>query len=217
MERYFQFNNYNSFTDWGLIVTEKVVTPPEPKTNYVEIDGRSGSLDLTEALTGEVKYNDRTVEASFWTSDGTRAERERMINEIVTALHGRKIQIIEPDDPEHYFIGRPLVTSYLNILPYAELTIEAVCEPWRYAIEETKRRVEVAGSTVDVAIHNGGTKTIIPTVTVDGSVTISYGGALTKLTSGRYQLLDLKLCHGTNLVTVSGDGAVTFAYREATL
>ena len=217
MERYFQFNNYNTFTDWGLIVTAKNVTPPEPKTNYVDIDGRSGSLDLSDALTGEITYKDRTVAASFWTSDGTRTEREALLNEITAVLHGKKIQIIEPDDLDHFFIGRPIIKSKSNILPYAEFTIEATCEPWRYAVDETDRRVDVAGDTVAVAIQNNGVKTVIPTVTVNGSVTITYDGVSTKLTTGSYQLLNLKLYQGSNVVNVSGDGSVVFRYREATL
>ena len=70
MERYFVLDKYNTWYDWRLICTAKDVTPPEPKTYYVELDGMDGTLDLSESLTGEISYKDRTVSAAFFTNNG---------------------------------------------------------------------------------------------------------------------------------------------------
>ena len=218
MERFFILDKYNTWYNWRLILTAKDVTPPEPKTNYVELDGMSGSLDLTEALSGEVTFADRNLSASFWTDEGTRKDRETLRTQIITALHGRKVKIIDPDDPEHFFNGRVSVKSWKNILPYAELSIEATCEPWRYALEESKRRVDVTGSSpVDIVIQNHGVKTLCPSIRVDGSVTISYKGSDITLTDGTYRIPEIKLRSGANIVTLSGDGSIAFTYREAIL
>lgn len=87
MGREFIFDKFHTWLDWQLILTAKSVTPPEVKTYYVDIDGRSGSLDLSEALTGEISYQDRTVSASFWTDTGTYVERSALIRDIVTILN----------------------------------------------------------------------------------------------------------------------------------
>ena len=216
MERFFILDKFNTWYDWRLILTGKSVTPPEPKTNYVKIDGMDGTLDLSESLTGKITYEDRTVSASFWTSEGTRKERERLLRKIVNTLHGKKIKIIEPDDPEHYFMGRVKVKSQKNILPYMEFSIEAVCEPWRYAINESVRYVEVSGEK-NIVINNNGAKTLCPDITVTGSVEITYEGGKTLLTTGTYKILDLKLYQDINILNVSGTGSVTFTYREADL
>lgn len=218
MERFFILDKFNTWYDWKLVLTEKDVTPPEPKTNYVDIDGMSGSLDLSESLTGEVTYQDRKIEASFWTDQGSYKDRERLLQKIVATLHGRKVKIIEPDNPDHYFIGRVEIKSRANILPYAEFTIEAVCEPWCYALEETVRRVETNGITdVDVVICNNGVKTLCPDIKIEGSVTLTFGNATITLTDGTYKVSDIKLRQGSSVIGVSGDGVVTFAYREVTL
>ena len=76
-------------------------------------------MDLSDALTGEITYQDRIVSASFWTDEGTYDNRSLLIRNIVTKLHGKKIKIIEPDDLTHYFLGRVKVKKTSNILPYA--------------------------------------------------------------------------------------------------
>lgn len=217
MERYFVLGDFNTWYDWRLILTAKDVTPPEPKTNYIEIDGMDGTLDLTEALAGRVTYKDRKITASFWTSDGSRKERERRIRDIISHLHGRKVKIIEPDDPAHYFYGRVKISGITNKLAYSEFSIEATCEPWRYTLEESVRRVEVDGDIVEAVISNNGVKSLLPVITVEGSVSLVHKGVITELTAGTYKVSDIRLERGSNVITVSGHGAATFTYREADL
>ena len=217
MERFFIFDNYNTWYDWNLILTAKDITPPEPKTNLVELDGMSGSLDLSEALTGEITYKDRTVSATFWTDYGSFKDRSLMLNEIVKCLHGKKVKIIEPDDPTHYFYGRVVVKSINNIMPYATFTIEAQCEPWKYAVEQTTRFIRVNNNDVDVIVNNNGVKTLLPVVKINGSINLNYNNSITTLTTGSYKITDLKFRQGTNVIGISGKGSVSFIYREADL
>lgn len=218
MERFFIFDKFNTWYNWRLIVTAKDVTPPEPKTNYINIDGMNGTLDLSEALTGDIAFNDRTVSASFWTSNGSYKDREKLLRDIVSSLHGKKIKIIEPDDPEHYFYGRVKIKSRKNILPYAEFSIVCECDPWRYAVNDSVRRIDVNSELLtQVVINNNGVKSLCPEITVTGSVDIIYNGVKTSLTAGSYKISDIRLRQGVNIIGVSGTGSVTFTYREADL
>ena len=217
MERYFILDKFNTWLDWSLILTEKKIDLAEPKTNYVNIDGMSGSLDLSESLTGEVTYKDRTILASLWTDKGSRRDREVLLKNITFALHGKKIKIIEPDDPDHYFYGRVKIKSPVNNLAYLEFTIEATCEPWRYALTDTVRQVDVNNNEIDVVIYNHGVKTVSPTITIKGSVTIVYNNSRVVLANGTYRVSDIKLRRGVNIIRLSGAGKVTFTYKEADL
>lgn len=217
MERAFTYDKFNTFYDWRLVLSDKSVTPPEAKTNYVELDGMSGTLDLSESLTGEITYKDRTVTASFWTNEGNRNEREKLLRDITARLHGKKVKIIEPDDLTHYFFGRCKITSNVNTLPYASFNIEAICEPWRYSINECVRVIDVNNDSKDVVINNNGVKTLCPTLTITGTIKLIYNDITTSLTTGEYKISDLKLKSGVNVVGVSGKGSVTFTYREADL
>lgn len=215
--RFFTLDKYNTWHDWRLTLTTKNVAPAEPKTNYIKLDGAHGSLDLSEALTGAVVYNDRTVSASFRTSEGSFSDRVALLREITAALHGKKVRIVEPDDPDHYFLGRCKLKNVEQSQVHVAFTIEATCDPWRYAVNETERRIDVSGDAVDVVLWNEGIKTPCPVLTVTGSVDITTNSVTTTLTAGSYQLTDLRLHPGSNVVGVAGTGSVTFIYREAEL
>lgn len=218
MERFFIFDDKNTWYDWELILTSKTITPPEPKTNYISIDGMSGTLDLSEALTGETTYNDRKISAIFWTSEGSHKDREKLIREITTFLHGKKVKIIEPDDTDHYFYGRVKIASVINNLAYAEISLECDCEPWRYSINESVRVVTAAPQELtNVIINNGGVKTLTPVISVEGDIDIIYNNQNYSLTEGIYKIPDVKLYQGVNIIGVTGGGSVTFSYREAEL
>lgn len=218
MERFFILDKFNTWFDWKLILTAKDIAPPEPKTNLVNIDGMSGSLDLSEALTGEITYNDRPVSATFWTSDGTYKDRESLLKKIRTSLHGKKVKIIEPDDLDHYFVGRVIIKDSKNILPYAEFKIEATCEPWRYSNHESVRTFETNSTTIkNVIINNQGVKTLTPDIEVVGAIDIIYDNNKISLVDGVYKITDIRLKQGVNMIGVSGNGSVTFKYKEADL
>lgn len=218
MDRYFLFDNYNTWSDWNLILTSKDITPAEVKENLISLDGMSGSLDLTEVLTGEPTYNDRIIVATFWTDHGTRQDRVKLLRDIRLALHGRKVKIVEPDDTTHYFIGRVKITKENNILPYAELEIEITCEPWRYAINESTRVIRLSTSSEqDIVIYNGGAKTLSPTFTVTRYARVIFDGKKEDLYEGTYILSDCKLKPGFNIINLTGLGEITITYREADL
>ena len=213
-----QFGNYHTAEDWGLIMHEKIVSPPVPKTNYVSVPGRDGDLDLTEALSGVVNYQDRKALYTFLLTDGTHADRVELISQIIGVLHGQSVQIIDTDDyPDYYMIGRLTVTDVSNSNAYGALKIEAVCQPWRYAINQKSKSVTVSASsgTVTVTMTNSGYKTVAPTLTITGSVTITYGSTSTTLSAGTYILAGLRFTPGVNTVTVAGAGTITISYQEA--
>lgn len=216
MERYFILDKFNTFYDWDLILTAKSITPPDPNAHYVNIDGMSGSLDLSESLTGEITYKDRTITASFWTDQGNFKSREKLLRDIISTLHGKKVKIIEPDDPDHYFVGRIKVKTYSNTLPFITFTIEATCEPYRYALTETVRTVDITDET-DVVIRNTGVKTLSPMIHVTSAVNIVYEDVSVQLSAGTYKISDIKLKQGFNVIKITGSGSVTFTYREADL
>ena len=51
--------------DYGLIVAPYAIPMPEPQTSFVEIPGRDGALDLSEAF-GTVRYSDRIISLTLY-------------------------------------------------------------------------------------------------------------------------------------------------------
>lgn len=212
-----KFGDYHTADDWELILNQKSIGTPKPKTVYVQIEGRDGDLDLSEALTGEIKYENRPASFVFLLTEGSYEDRNDLISEILGAVHGKRLAIVDDDDPDHYLIGRCNVTGISNNRAYGEMVIECECEPWRYSVTETTQTVSASNTSKNVNLINSGTKTVIPEITVSNTVTLTIGSSSEDLTSGTYKLLSLILKTGVTTVTVKGSGTVTFKYREAVL
>ena len=210
-----QFGEYHTADDWDLILNSKKINPPTPKTVSVKIDGRDGELNLSRALTGEMKYGTRNADFTFLVTEGTQSERNDLINEIVNLIHGKELEIIEPDDEDHYLLGECSVSDITNTKGYGSFKVKATCEPYRYSVTEINRVITASSTPVDVILSNTGRKTLTPTITVSGSASLKFGSTNVALDKGTYKLPSLLLKTGTTIVTVSGSGTVTFSYREA--
>lgn len=213
-----QFGEYHTADDWNLIMNEKTVSPPVPKTTYVSVPGRDGDLDLTTALSGHVNYENRKATYLFLLTDGTQLDREELIAEIVGVLNGQSMEIIDTDDyPDYYMTGRLTVTAVSNTNAYGTIAIEANCNPWRYAINSASRVVTVESSdgTVSVVLSNQGYRTVTPVITVTGTITLTYGSTSQSLSAGTYTFPGFMLPPGATTVTVAGSGTITFTYQEA--
>lgn len=211
------FTDYHTNNDWGLILNSKKLDPPTPKIVKVSIDGRDGDLDLSEALTGEIRYNNREANFTFLITEGSQADREYMINTIINAIHGKTHKIILPDDLEHYLLGRCSISGVTNDRAFGSFSVSVDCEPYRYSIYETKRIIELTDTPVEIALSNSGRKTVIPTVVVANTAGIVFGATSLELNAGTYQIPALKLTSGVNTITVSGSGNLALSYREAVL
>lgn len=57
----------NTWDNWYLVPTSRpLVNPPQVKTHYVNVPGRNGALDLTEAIAGRAVYGNRTGNWEFY-------------------------------------------------------------------------------------------------------------------------------------------------------
>lgn len=211
------FGDHHTADDWGLILTAKTINPPAPKYVRVTIDGRDGDLNLSRTLTGDMKYENREAFFSFIVTGGTHDSREELITEIINLIHGNELKIIEPDDPDHFLLGECSVNDIQNNKAYGSFSVSANCEPYRYAMEEIKRTITASATPSNVVLTNSGRKSLIPTVTVTGTVNLAIGTTNVSLGAGTYKLTSLILRPGSNIVTVSGSGVITFTYREGVI
>lgn len=210
-----QFGDYHTADDWNLILNSKKINPPNPKYVKVTVDGRDGELNLSRALTDDIKYSNREANFTFLVTEGKESDRNELINEIVNLIHGKELQIIEPDDEDYYLLGECSISDIVNSKGYGSFKVKATCEPYRYSVTEINRVITASSTPVEVILSNTGRKTLTPTITVSGSVSLKFGSTSAVLDKGTYKLPSLLLKTGTTIVTVSGSGTVTFSYREA--
>lgn len=105
------FDDYHTLDDWGLYLAEPVtVSPPEAQTHYIEVPGRDGPIDLSEA-NGRLAYNNREMEFDF-VCQKRRTEWPKVHHDVLNTLHGKSMKIILDEDSDYYYEGRVYVEKW---------------------------------------------------------------------------------------------------------
>lgn len=217
--------SYNTALHGWTLCSWKLGDPVQ-KTNYVEKSGGDGSWDLSTVMTdGIPRYKNRPFTATLECSQGTREERELLLNAMVNQLDGLEWDIVLPDRPDHYIRGRAHIAVNQNSMVYAAVTITAEVEPWIYALREAVVVLDapITSSTeaATFILRNDGRRVVSPVLTVKGTAHLSFKGNHTSLTTGTYEWPALQLTPGLNEIiytgSMAGGDTLTLTYREAVL
>ena len=141
MMRGVTFGEKHSYRTWGLILKSRPdISPPVPKTKLIKVPGTNKVIDLTEKLTGEVKYEPRSIVCEF-TVIGGRSQWPEVYSDILDEIHGQRMRIIMDDDPNYYYIGRVEVDQWKSEKVTATIVITAEVEPYKLARYGEGRRL----------------------------------------------------------------------------
>ena len=206
-----RFGNYHSYDDFNLILAQKTIGTPSPKTETIDIPGGDGVLDLTEFF-GEVKYNNRQLSFEFSTIV-PKEEFMELFSRVQNAIHGQKMQIVLDEDSEWFYFGRITASEWKADKNIGKFTIDCDCEPYKTRLGDTEIFQMVEGTETKVILPNGR-KTVVPLIEITGNVNLIYGENFWALSAGIYELPALILQNGDNEILVGGTGTATFIYRE---
>lgn len=191
-------------------MTGRDVGVPEIQTYKVDVPGRNGTLDLSEFLTGDIRYSNRTLKFSFY----MKGKQEQLLNSIneMMMFHGQKVKIILDDCLNYYFIGRATIT-YNDYKHYIEFEMSVDAEPFRIAKEKSSFSFKISSSKECLILNNG--IAIIPTVITTAEVAITKNGQRVSISAGSFYMDKFfKLEHGENTFTIEGNATVTFEFTE---
>ena len=122
----------NTWKDWHLVPTSRpLINPPAVKTNYIEIPGADGAIDVTELLTKRVNYNNRGGSIEFYVANGYGDWATRY-SEIMEYLHGQLVKIVLQDDPGYYYRGRLAVNQWKSEKDFSRIVFDYNVEPYKY-------------------------------------------------------------------------------------
>lgn len=142
-----KFDDIHSYYDLNLILSQCSINPAKPKTNYVEIPGGDGSIDLTEAL-GDIRYSDRTGTLVFTVLPGEDFEEKK--SEVSNLINGKKFKITLDKDPDWYYIGRCTINSWKCNKTIGQITVDLKLEPFKCRAETSESFS--SASMVDVSV-----------------------------------------------------------------
>ena len=207
-----KFDNVHSYFDLNLVLAPFEMPPATAKTNYIDIPGGDGSLDLTEAL-GEVKYNDRKGKMTFTVLPTDKFETKK--TQISNLLNGKKCRIILDKDPEYYWDARCTVDEYKSDKNLHQIVVGFVVAPYKLRVNETK--VIVPPGTNIIRTLTNSRKSVIPTITCYAETKISFSGNAYTFNSGQHRNAGIMLLEGSNSVVVTSTDTVIFTYQEGAL
>lgn len=130
----------NTYDDWKLVPkTRPVIDPPKVKTNYVDIPGSDGSIDLSEAVSPGPVYDNREGSWDFYVLNDypTYKDWVDIYNKVMNFIHGFKIIVTLEDDPEYEYTGRLSVKDWKSQKDWSSITIDYILEPMKVHNDRT--------------------------------------------------------------------------------
>lgn len=209
---------YDMYADYGLVLQPRNIPRAAPKIRMVEIDGRSGSIDLTEEL-GVVRFDDLTFDIELSTIIKA-ADWESLVSDVAREIHGRRMKIHFSDDIGWYYSARVSITDAPHESMKGTIKIHCIAEPFKRQMSETVVSTTVSGSKT-VTLSND-VMPISPKAVTSAPMNLSFvidGRTFNvALGAGTYNTVpDLVLPKGDTDVTITGNGNITFTYRKGTL
>lgn len=138
----------NTWDDWHLIAKVRpFFNPPKLKTKYIEIPGASGSIDVSQILTGYPLYNNREGSIDFTIlntddlEDGSQMKWNYLYSEMMNYLNRKNFKAILEDEPDYYYEGQFSVTGYKpgdsSSNSRGTITVSYILDPYKWAIKTT--------------------------------------------------------------------------------
>lgn len=227
-------NDKHTFYDYGLYVTNtNPVSPPEPKEQYLEVPGYNGMIDLSEALTGYVIYNNRTITLKLGGKKGME-QWPNFMSDFMRDVHGKRVKVIFDDDIGYYYIGRARVqTDYDRKYQIATFTVTINAEPYKLSIHDSMEEwlwdpfsfldgviqvysdIVVDGTKEMVLV--GSEKPCIPLFIASNDMTILFEGKTYNLSEGINKLYEIVIIDKEYPITIIGNGTISISYRRGRL
>ena len=125
------------FEDCGLKLNGWDIPLPKPQLFNVDIDGRNGSLDMTE-WAGMVFYEDRTIKVNL------RGYRKGVRLQKLYAMMGQRVKVTFSFDPDYYYQGRITDMTPKESRVCVDVAMTIVCEPYKLRHRLTTLTQEIA-------------------------------------------------------------------------
>lgn len=214
---------------YGLIPTSRpVITPPSPILKFEEIPGGSGSLDLSQVLSSEMMYFDRTGSLEFMFAPNTTPSPsytnwEEAYSSLVEFLSIGRVKIWtsanpwgEPSYSSFYYEGRMTVNEWKTDKTWEKVTLDYRLDPFKY--EDSDYVSDTYTIPYNSSVESNSLEishVTVPTITLSKSMTATYNGRDYILPAGDSRIIPVNASSHTiifknNISSGSGTAKITF-------
>lgn len=183
---------------YGLVMLDSsTFSPPDVKTYTVDIPGGNGVIDLTEALAGDVVYEQREQQMEFACEEG--GDWMDTLRKVQGFLHGRAYDYQLSFDPGYTYHGRFAVTSTTHVGVWGEavghVVVKVTADPYKLK-EHMAYRLNATGGRM--YCFESGRRPVHPTIECEDACRVEFGGESFNVPPGTYVLRDVVFREGVN-------------------
>ena len=212
-------NAINTWTDWRMVPSSRpVISPPRPKKTIIDIPGSNNRIDLTETLTGDVTYENRTGSIEFIVMNEKPKTWYELYNEILNTIHGRRVGLSLEEEPDWYYEGRVEVNEWKSDPDYSRIVIDYDLDPFKYKALPTTETFRVS-STVTKTYSNMRMPTMPKFLATGSGMTVSFNNRTYDLPQNSETVVTGIIFAGNsrNQLVFTGNGDITVTYQEGKL
>ena len=117
--------------------THTEISTPEAKLYSADIPLQDGALDLTNVISDNVFYGDRTISIGLELR-ALRSEWPMHLSHLINDIHGKEVHVEFDDDPRYYWIGRASVAATEDHGASCGIEITVTAKPFKRRLERTE-------------------------------------------------------------------------------
>lgn len=230
---------YHTLNDWDLALgNNNYIGDPEMETTYIQVPGRSGLIDATEAISGRRIYKKRQLEFELG-GIRDRLDWDSVISAFRNNVDGRVCRLTLDNDKSHYWHGRVYIRGFDRFRDLGTFTLAVpTADPYKYSKTSSAEpwlwdpfnfetdmvtyigAITVVGS-VTVTIPHGHMATSPELVVSDmtsQTFTITVNGITYPLTVGTNRIPSIIVGGDSDVdLEFTGDAKVQIVYRSGSL
>ena len=229
---------FHTLDDWQLALgNNNYIGEPKMETTYIQIPGRNGLIDASEAITGRRVFKKRPLAFELG-GKNPRLNWDGIISKMRNEIHGRVCRITLDNDRAYYWRGRVFLEDFDRFRELGTFTLSVPnAEPYKYSLTTSAEpwlwdpfNFETGIITYIGAVTISGTETItipagyMPTAPeivvsdLSGSLTLDYGGQTYTLTTGTNKIPSILVGGDSDVdLTFNGNAKVQIVYRSGSL
>ncbi|MEG0297426.1 MAG: phage tail protein [Clostridium sp.] len=227
-----EFNNKNSFKDFGLTIISKNIAPPKKIKIKETVPFMNGTYDFSSIYLNQL-YEERSLTYTFNVIGSNKIDMNSIRSEVEEWLSTpEKTKLKDDVFPGVYFLAEAEDIKFDEDGRIATMTVEFIAYPFKigehlegsdiwddfnftcdYA-QDTK--FEVNG-LVTIDIVNASIVTITPTVVCDSDIEVTKDGITYLFKEGETTDYRFILNKGKNTFKISGNGYIDFRFRKEIL
>lgn len=210
----------NTWTDWHMVPSSRpVISPPRAKKTIIDIPGSNNRIDLTETLSGDVTYENRTGSIEFIVMNEKPMTWYELYNTILNTIHGRRVGFSLEEEPDWYYEGRVEVNEWKSDPDFSRIVIEYDVDPFKYKKLPTTETFSVSSGVTARKTYRNSRMPVIPKITASASgMTVKFKGTTYNLAQGEQVVAGIIFeGNSNNQLEFTGNGNITVTYQEGKL